>query len=293
MIRNILSISFCAGLFAALLTSSWCGPGGGGNRIVQPPIKGIVALVYTDLTKSINDQTATRQKQNVRELFQNLPGDSKFYLFSIDRGTNKPSIYEFHPRFTEIKNAEDEYKVREELANTKTAKESTELEKLQSSLDSYHTSITSEKGPVSCISNKLNSMADMIASKRVSFPGYEIRLYFYSDMIEQCQNSFDSKPLTFERNPDDSKELAHLQDIQNRIEKNFQPAGPDKNLKAMRTKIHIILTSQDDKQSLSTLKTIWNSFFGKLGLAPEDIDWTIGNEPYFWTLPGTHRPPTG
>ena len=151
MIRQIFSITLYAGLFAALIATSKCG--------VDPPPKGIVALVYIDLTKSINDETAKRQKQNVGELFQNLPGDSKFYLFSIDRGTNKPSVYEFLPKFTEIKNAEDEDKVKEELANTKKAKETTEFEKLKAALDSYHASIRSETGPVSCISNKLNSLA--------------------------------------------------------------------------------------------------------------------------------------
>ena len=104
-------------------------------------------------------------------------------------------------------------------------------------------------------------------------------------MIEQCQNSFDGKPLTFAKYSDDSKEVAHLEDIQKiDIEKNFVPASPDKNPKSMRTKVYIVLTSQDDKQSLRSLKAIWNNFFGKLGLAPEDVRWNIGNEPYFWTL---------
>ena len=281
MIRHLLSISFCAGLFAALIALSGCE---GLDTPVPPKKKGIVAIVYTDLTKSIDEKTATRQKRNIEELFQNLPYDSKFYLFSIDRGTNKPSIYEFLPKFIEVKNPKDEDQLKEEIANTKKAKESTELEKLRSSLGSYHASISSENGPVSCISNKLNSLVDMIANKRSSFPEYDLRLYFYSDMIEQCQNSFDGKPLTFERNPDDSEEAKHLQDIQKRIKDHFEPANPSKDLKSMETKVHIILTSQDDKQSLRSLKIIWNSFFGKLGRAPEDIVWANGNEESFWKL---------
>ena len=283
MSRHLLSISFCAGLFVALIALSGC-DGIGIDTPVPPKKKGIVAIVYTDLTKSIDEQTATRQKRNIEELFQSLPYDSKFYLFSIDRGTNKPSIYEFLPKFIEVKNPKDEDQLKEDIAKTRKDKETTELEKLRSSLDSYHASITGEKGPVSCISNKMNSLVDMIANKRSSFPQYDIRLYFYSDMIEQCQNSFDSKPLTFERYPDDSEEATHLQDIQRRIAENFEPANANKNLKTMETKMHIILTSQDDKQSLRSLKTIWNSFFGKLGLAPEDIIWTNGNENIFWTL---------
>jgi hypothetical protein len=281
MIRHLLSISFCAGLFTALIALSGCGCI---DCPVPPKKKGIVALVYTDLTKSINDETANRQKRNIEELFQSLPYDSKFYVFSIDRGTNKPSIYEFLPKFIEPKTPREEDQLTEEIATTKKAKESTELEKLRSSLDSYHAAIISERGPVSCISNKLNSLTDMIAIKRSSVPEYEIRLYFYSDMIEQCQNSFDGKPLTFEKYPDDTEEAKHLQDIQKRIEANFQPANPNKNLKSMGTAIQIILTSQDDKQSLRTLKTLWNSFFGKLGLSPEDIVWANGNEECFWKL---------
>lgn len=278
MIRTLLSTSLCAGLFAALIASSQCG------RIDEPSPpkkKGIVALVYTDLTKSINDETANRQKQNIGELFQDLPEGSKFYLFSIDRGTNKPSIYEFVPKFIEPKNPKEEDQLKVEIENTKKAKESTEIEKLRSSLNSYHASITSEKGPVSCITNKLNSLVDMIANKRASFPDYEIRLFFYSDMIEQCQTSFDGKPLTFEKYTDDAEEGKHLQDIQKRIEQNFEPANPKKDLKSMETKVHIILTSQDDKQSLRSLKTIWNNLFGKLGLSPEEIVWANGNEEIF------------
>jgi len=277
MTRRLLSISLCPALFAALFALSKCDP--------EPPKKkGIVAIVYTDLTKSIDNETADRQKRNIEELFQNLAPASKFYLFSIDRGTNKPSIYEFIPRFTEIKNAEDEDKVNEEISNTKKAKESTELEKLNSSLNSYHASIAGERGPVSCISNKLNSLLDMIGNKKASFPDYEIRVFFYSDMIEQCENSFDGKPLTFQRAANDKEETKHLQDIQNRIEQNFEQGSPKKNLKSMDTKIYVVLTSQDDKQSLKNLKTIWNSFFGKLGLQPEDLVWANGNEDYFGKL---------
>ena len=284
MLRHLLSISLCAGLLSTLALSG-CN-GNGTHQPSPPPIKkkGIVAIVYADLTKSIDEQTAARQKKNIEELFQNLPFDSKFYLFSISRGTNKPSIYEFLPRFVVPKNPKEEDLLEEQKENTKKAKESTELEKLRSSLDSYHAEITDESGAVSCISNKMNSLVDMIASKRSSFPEYDIRLFYYSDMIEQCQNSFDGKPLTFERYPDESKEAAHFQDIQRRIDDNFDPASTNKNLKTMDIKMHIILTSQDDKQSLKSLKKIWNTIFQKLGLPPEEIVWAIGNEEYFWKL---------
>jgi len=281
MIRHILSTSFRVGLFAILVIFSQC----------PPPVhktKGIVAFVYTDLTISINAETAKREKENIGKLFQNLPAESKFYLFSIDRGTNKPSIYEFLPKLTDIKVAQDLKVLEKQKLEIKNLKQTTEFEKLKSSLDAYHSAIAKETGHVSCITNKLNSLADIIASTRSSYPEYEIRLYFYSDMIEDCQNSFDGKPLKFEKASDDSKEAVHLQDIQSRIEKNFEAAGPDKNLKSMGTKVYIILTSQDDKQTLKTLKRIWNNLFGKLGLAPEDINWSIGNEPIFWTLPATN-----
>jgi len=277
------------GLLAAAMAFPGCD---GIDHPVSPKPKGILAIVYSDLTKSINEQTADRQKRNIEDLFHNLSPDSKFYLFSIDRGTNKPSIYEYLPTFTEIKNAEDEYTVKEEMDKYGKQKESTESEKLKASLDSYHTFITSERGPVSCISNKLNSLADMIASKKASFPGYEVRLYFYSDMIEQCQNSFDGKPLTFEKYANESEETKHIQEIEKRIAENFEPASPNRNLKSMGARIFIVLTSQDDKQRLKTLKTLWDDFFGKLGLAPEDVVWTNGNEVYFWKLELVEPPKT-
>ena len=279
MIRHLLSISFCAGLFAASISLSGCE---GLDTPAPPRKKGIVAIVYTDLTKSIDEKTATRQKRNIQELFQNLPYDSKFYLFSIDQGTNKPSIYEFLPRFIKVKNPKDEDELREQIEKTRKARESNELEKLKSSLDTYYASVSSAKGSVSCISNKLNSLVDMIANKRSSFPEYDLRIFFYSDMIEQCQNSFDGKPMTFERYSDDSVEAKHLQDIEKRIKENFEPASPSKNLKSMETKVHIIMTSQDDKQSLRSLKTIWNSLFEKLGIDPEDIVWANSNEDIFF-----------
>jgi hypothetical protein len=285
MIRHILSTSFRVGLFATLVVFSHC----------PPPVhktKGIVAFVYTDLTVSINDETAKREKENIGKLFQNLPAESQFYLFSIDRGTNKPSIYEFLPKLVDVKVASDQKLLAKQKIEIENLKQTTEFAKLKSSLDAYHSSISKDNGHVSCITNKLNSLADIIASTRSSYPDYDIRLYFYSDMIEDCQNSFDGKLLRFDRDSDDRKEVVHLQDIQNRIEKNFEPARPDNNLKSMGTKVYIILTSQDDKQTLKSLKTIWNNLFGKLGLAPEDIKWTIGNEPYFWTLQAPNPPTT-
>jgi hypothetical protein len=282
MKKRQLSIFTCAALLTSLITLPGCI-----REVVPPPVpskKGILAIVYTDLTKSIDEPTAIRQKENIAELFQNLAYDAKFYLFSIDRGTSKPNIYKFLPSIPKVETAEDEDKLAEAKKNIETAKTTTELEKLNSSLDSYHGSITKEKGPVSCITNKLNSLIDTIANMRADFPDYDIRVFFYSDMIEQCQNSFDAKPLDFERSENDGEEQKHLADIQNRIEKNFAQASPKKNLKSLEAKVYIVLTSQDDKQNLVTLKTIWNSFFKKLGLESDEIVWANGNGRIFWTL---------
>jgi len=246
--------------------------------------KGIVAIVYSDLTESINEEIANREKQNIGELFQKLPAATKFYLFSIDRGTNKPDIYSFAPQFTIVRKVSDQEKVKQEIEENRIAKETTELAKLNASLNSYHTSITGQKGPVSCIANKLNSLLDMVGNKTAGHSGYEVRLYFYSDMIEECENSFDGKPLSFRRDPDDSDEKKHLQEIQTRVEENFEQAAPPRDLKSMGAKIYIILTSQDDKQTLVTLKKIWNKLFAKLGFAPEDIVWANGNEDRFWQV---------
>jgi len=122
----------------------------------------------------------------------------------------------------------------------------------------------------------------MVANKTAGHPEYEVRLYFYSDMIEECENSFDGKPLSFRRNPHDSDEKKHLQQIQTRIDESFEQAAPPRDLKSMGAKIYIILTSQDDKQTLVTVKKIWNKLFAKLGYAPEDITWANGNEDSFW-----------
>lgn len=241
-------------------------------------------MVYTDLTKSIDEDTATRQKRNIATLFQNLPYDAKFYLYSIDRGTNKPSIYEFLPKFTPITDAISQDTVKQEIVKTIADKQGAELDNLNSSLNTYHASIASEKGPVSCISNKLNSLIDTADNNLGNSTDYDVRIFFYSDMIEQCQNSFDAKPLNFARYANDSQEQKHLADIQNRIDKNFDPVSPKMNLKTLDAKVYIILTSQDDKQSLKTLKIIWGSFFKKLGLSPEEITWATGNGERFWTL---------
>ena len=278
MRKYLRTICFNGALCIALIALSACGPEG-----TTP--KGIVAIVYTDLTKSINDEIADRQKQNIEQLFQQLPWDTKFFLFSIDQGSNKPTTYEFIPKITHIGNSNDEKKAEKDPEDNQKAKDTTEKEKLNSKLNSYHTSIVRQNGFVSCISNKLNFLLETIRDKRKSFPEHEIRIFFYSDMIEQCDNSFDGERLTFEKYKDDREEEKHLQDIQKRIEEGFHPANLNINLRAIGTKLYIILTSQDDKQSLETLKKLWNSFFKKLGLAPEDIYWTIGNEPYFWSPP--------
>lgn len=244
--------------------------------------KGLVAVVYSDLTGSINDETATRQKQNIGKLFQELPAETKFFLFSIDQGTSKPDIYYFVPKATEVVDAATEAKADQEKQTWKTEKATVETNKLNASLDGYHKSIVNEKRAVSCIANKLNSLLDMVTNKTTNDPGCEVRVYFYSDMIEDCENSFDGKPLLFKRLANDAQEEKHLQEIQLRIEKNFEQVGPQRNLKSMGARIYIILTSQDDKQRLVTLKKLWNQLFAKLGFAPEDITWSIGNEESFW-----------
>ncbi|HEY6803971.1 MAG TPA: hypothetical protein VI306_10365 [Pyrinomonadaceae bacterium] len=282
MIKRQLSILCCAGLLISVLGLTGCvrGP----HRQLRAK-QGVLALVYADFTKSINEQTIDRQKRNVEELFRNLPDDSKFFLFSIDRGTYTPSIYEFAPKFTVIEKPIDVETVEQEKAEAKKAKQTTELAKLQTALDSYQTSVGNEKGPVSCISNKLNMLLDLVASKRASYKDYEIRIYFFSDMIEQCQNAFDGKPITIERSTVNTEEKI-VQDIQKRIDDNFEAAGPNKNLKLMGTKLYVVLTSQDDKQDLKTLKAIWNKFFSKLGLTSDDITWSTGNSEVLWQFDG-------
>lgn len=247
-----------------------------------PHVKeGFVAIVYADLTRSINDETANRIKRNVAELFRNTPPNTNFYLFSVDRGTSKPDIYEFIPHFSEIKLASDEDKVKKEMEDNQKTKADVELKKLKDSLDSYHALIASQKGPVSCLTNKLNSLSDMIRNKSSNYPDYEIRVYFYSDMIEDCSNSFDGKPLAFKRSANDDEEEKHLQDIQHRIDKNFHQV----ELKSLHPKVYVVLTSQDDKQSLANLKMLWSKFFDKLGVDTGDIFWGVGNEESFWKMP--------
>jgi hypothetical protein len=87
MNKRQLSFFTCA-LCAALIALSGCGRLEGLDKHIPPQKKRILAIVYTDLTKSIDEQTANRQKQNIEELFQNLPPDANFFLFSIDTGTN-------------------------------------------------------------------------------------------------------------------------------------------------------------------------------------------------------------
>lgn len=254
------------------------------NEVKTPEKKrGVVAIVYVDLTGSINKDTADRVKRNIVELFQKLPTDSKFYLYSIDRGTSKPDIYNFVPTFTKIQTASDEDKVKAEAVECEKQKQTTELEKLTASLDSYHNSIAPQTGAVSCLTNKLNSLVDIVKNKSKSFPNYDLRVYFYSDMIEECDTSFDGKPLDFKKSLKNGSEEKHIQEIEERVEKNFTFNTPQ-NLKAMGATIYVILTSQDDKQNLNTLKNIWGDFFAKLGFTLDDVFWDLGNDDSFWKL---------
>ena len=275
MIKNSLT----AVLFLTAMVLSNCDPDRAFRS--QNKKKGVVAIVYSDLTKSIDKNTADRQKQNIAKLFQNLPVDTKFFLSAIDRGTNRPTIYEFVPTLAPITDAKSEKFREKQLQEYKQAKETAELEKLNASLSSYYDAIAPQKGAVSCITNKLNSLNNEIANKKASFPGYDIRVFFYSDMIEDCENSFDGDPLTFERYANADKETKHLEEIQNRIHKNFQQVPPENNLGA---KVYIVLTSQDDKQRSTTLKTIWGGLFDKLGVPTHSVCWANGNEEYFWQL---------
>lgn len=279
MRKDLRTITFSCALSIVLIGLSACGMD---QRFRETKkTKGIVAIVYSDLTKSINEEVATRQKEDIDELFRQLPVTTNFFLFSIDRGTNKPNIYEFIPQLPEVKVEADREELDKTKAETEKAKQTTESETLNSRLKAYYDSITKQKGPVSCISNKLNTLPDEIKNQKRNYPGYEIRIFFYSDMIEQCANSFDGKPLTLQKAASDAEEAQHLQEIQTRIEQNFQP--PDQDLKS-GTKIFIVQTSQDDKQSPTNLRTIWNAFFSRLGFDPKDIVWANGNHESFWRI---------
>jgi hypothetical protein len=281
MIRKPLTLSFGVVFFGILLASSACKIDDAFRS--QNKKKGVVAIVFTDLTKSVNKEVADRQRQNIGELFQKLPGDSKFFLFSIDRATSKPSIYQYLPTLTPIKKAADESKRKKELADIEEAKRTTEFEKLNSSLTDYYDSISGQTGAVSCIANKLNPLLDTIRNKQADFPGYDIRVYFYSDMIEQCQNSFDDKPLSFERYSDAVAEEKHLKDIESRIAKNF-PASSGRSLKSMGARLYIIHNAHEDKQNPTNLRALWDSIFEKMGLPADEIVWSNGNEERFWML---------
>lgn len=293
LVVNIISL-----FLMVILSCSFSCPGGDNNNkeiiVTQTPKppkkKGIIAIVFADLTGSINEETANRVKRNVGELFKQLPAETNFYLYTIDRGTSKPDIYNFTPKFTEIKVDSDEEKRKEETANNQELKNTIELEKLNKSLNDYQNYISSQKGAVSCLSNKLNFLSDSIKNKSDSYPEYAVKIYFYSDMLEECENSFDGKPLDFKKKATDAEEEKHLQEIENRIGKGFNSTLQFKDLKSLRTKIHVILTSQDDKQELGKLKTLWAKIFGKFGYLEEDINdktyfyWGDGTDKILWEL---------
>ena len=246
------------------------------NGVKPPPKKeGIIAIVFADLTGSINEETANKLKTNVKELFNNLPPQSKFYLYSIDKGTSKPPIFEYVPVLPPIESAADEYTANKKIEELGLRKANEESARLQNALNVYYDSISKQKGAVSCLTNKLNILGDSVTNKSISYPNHELRIYFYSDMIEDCENSFDGKPLNFERKPNDLQEQAHADEINTRIEKNVSQL---KKIRDLETKIHIILTSHDDKQELSKLKSIWAKLFNKFGYQLEDFN----NDKYFY-----------
>jgi hypothetical protein len=286
MMKNVF-VYFMGVLLLAIVSCCFSACGNGNGGISKPKKEGVVAIVYVDLTGSINEDTANRVQKNIGELFLKLPPESKFYLYSIDKGTSKPDIYNFVPTFTKVAIATDEDKRKEEIENNKVLRANIELPTLNKELNTYHTLISSQKGAVSCLTNKINSLLDFVRNKSDSYPNYELRVYFYSDMIEECENSFDGMPLDFKKKPNEIKEKEHLQEILNRIEKGF-PLVQSRDLKSLGTKIHIVLTSQDDKQSYRQLKIIWGKIFEKFGYNAEDIDkkdyfyWGDGTDEILW-----------
>ena len=283
MKKDRRTIALICVLSIALIVSSACDMDKTFREAEKGKTKGIVAIVYSDLSKSINEEIANRQKENIDQLFRRLPVNTKFFLFSIDRGTSKPNIYQFIPQLPEVRVEADRDKLKKAIAENEKAKETTEAERLSSSLNSYYGSITKQDGPVSCISNRLNALVDEIRNQKETYRDYEIRIFFYSDMIEQCDASFDGKPLKFKKATSDAEEAKDLQDIQTRIDQNFQQTSLGQDLKS-GTKIYIVQTSQDDKQSPTNLKTIWNAFFSKLGFEPKEIVWANGNHESFWKV---------
>jgi hypothetical protein len=246
------------------------------------------AIVYVDLTGSVNQQVAGRVIENVEKLFTDTPPETRFYIYAIDRGTSKPDIYHFTPDIPRGDRPTDQANRNQSLKEIPDRKRSEERGKLDTALKRYLADISHQRGPVSCLTNKLNALWDVAKAKRDSDPDCDLKIYFYSDMIEECENGFDGKPLDFKRKQDATQEKRHLDEIFERI------AGfhldPSMNLKDLGAKIHVVQASQNDKEDYQQLRAIWTRLFEKLGYSRDDLSkkeyfyWGDGADDILWNF---------
>ena len=215
-----------------------------------------VIVSFVDLTGSIDEETAEGVKNKVEKLFIDLPEKSIFYVYPVDFGANIQPIFSYQDQECVIKRDSDKEKCRKQFADSKkTATEDLKIQLMRYQEKMAHPD--NKKLDNSCLINKLITMNNLVKSK-YDDKKYKLSLIFFSDMIEDCSESFNNKPISFEK-------ANNFDLIKTQIEKEVTVNRDNANLKLLQIKPIFIHTIRKDSMPFYQLQELWDMVFNKFG----------------------------
>jgi hypothetical protein len=216
-----------------------------------------IVIAFVDLTGS-NDETITDVViGKVIALFEQLPENSKFYLYPVNFGTNIETIFAFKSKGCEIIKESDKKRCEQFLKNEKNEESS----KLKQALISYQKVMAlpeNKKLDNSCLINKMITSNNLFKSKYADNGKYQLSLVFFSDMIEDCSESFNNKAISFE-------DVDQFSLVKRQLEQTLILNAESSNLKTLGVKLIIVQTVRKDLMPFNQLQELWDIVFTKFG----------------------------
>lgn len=219
-------------------------------------------LIYCDLTTSIKPEGIGSISKKLRKVLRNLPRGSCANIRLVEKNLLGDSP------FTELQTPlpckRPDTKIKRELVQARKKCEEKDAPYL-TKVDEISKRITTLKPQenISCIMNTLEAAHDFFKGKDKE--RYNLRLIYFSDMIEQCNSN---SIYICGKNNQPKKP-----DILAKIENGFIPTY--KLQEVIGSNISIIITNSDNPDykclPLSEQKDIWRAIFAKTGYVNLDI----------------------
>lgn len=237
-----------------------------------------IILIYLDFTQSADSSVISQLiDQKFRALLNKAPLNSKIYCKVISNIENQDFIIEYtKPNISKLEDLDDVI-----LEDANKRKRDILVSKMKNDIDSlvnlskvaYNNFIVQDnlraigrENHPSCLIKTLESAYNLFNSFYKTNPDrYEMRLVYFSDMIEQCTNYFDY--LTMCDLPPDS--------IEKKIDLHYNPSFDLK--KVIKNNVHFIMTQRSEGSNKSCfdnhyIQKIWAKIFSKIGYSINDFN---------------------